>query len=264
MRSTERNDTGVLVRSLAVLESFTADTPALTLAEITRGSGLPKATVHRLLTQLIDVRMVERLDDGSYRLGLRLFELGELVRAHRSLSETARPIMQDLYEATRQRIHLAVLDGVEVLYVEIIGSAGVDIASRLGGRLPAHATGVGKAMLAYSGQAVVRARVEAGLPALTPRTIVTPGGLVAELRRIRSVGMALDREESTAGLSCVAAPVFGADRTIVGALSISGRTRTFDPGIYGPAVRTAAFTLSRTLRRPNPTTIPVGRGEVSA
>ena len=98
---------------------------------------------------------------------------GELVPAHRSLSEAALPVMEDLREATRQRIHLAVLEGVDVVYVEILGSSGVDVTSRTGGRLPAHATGVGKAILAYSSAATVRARIEAGLPRLTPRTIAT-------------------------------------------------------------------------------------------
>ena len=131
---------------------------------------------------------------------------------HRSLSAAALPVMEDLREATRQRIHLAVLEGVDVVYVEILGTSGVDVTSRTGGRLPAHATGVGKVILAYSSAATVRARVEAGLPRLTPRTIATAGNLTRELRKIRSVGMALDLEESHLGVSCVAAPVFGADR----------------------------------------------------
>ena len=158
------------------------------------------------------------------------------------------PIMTDLYEATRLRIHLAVLSGIDVVYVEIVGGAGMAVGSRTGGRLPAHATGVGKAMLAYSPAAVVRTRLEAGLPRLTPRTITSPGAFESELRKIRSVGMAMDLEESTVGLSCVAAPVFDSDRKVHAALSITGRTATFDPGLLGPAVRTAAFTLSRTLR----------------
>jgi DNA-binding IclR family transcriptional regulator len=156
--------------------------------------------------------------------------------------------MEDLREATRQRIHLAVLDGVDVVYVEILGTGGLEVVSRTGGRLPAHATGVGKAMLAYSPAATVQARIEAGLPRLTPRTISTSGGLVRELRKIRSVGMALDLEEAQLGVSCVAAPVFGADRKVAAGLSVTGVTGSVDPGTLGPAVRTAAFTLSRLLR----------------
>lgn len=257
MRTTERNgrserNDGVLERAALILGAFDEGTPVLALAELARRTGLPKTTVHRLAGQLVGLRMLDRVMDGGsagdYRLGSWLFELGELVPRYRTLTQAARPIMTDLWEATRQRIHLAVLDGIEVVYVEIVGGEGLRIGSRTGGRLPAHATGVGKAILAYSPASVIRARVDAGLPALTPRTITTPGGLDTDLRKIRSNGMALDLEESTRGLSCVAAPVFGLDKQIQAALSITGQTSGFDPGRVGPAVRTAAFTLSRVLR----------------
>jgi len=249
MRSTERNDaTSVLGRALSVLRAFDEASPLLTLAEICRRSALPKSTVHRLLTEMTQERVLERDDDGRYRLGLRLFELGELVPQHRSLSDAALPIMEDLWEATHQRIHLAVLDGVDVVYVEILGSAGKPIASRTGGRLPAHATGVGKAILAYSPTAVVKARVDAGLPRLTPRTISTPGTLLRELQEVRTEGLAYDREESHLGISCVAAPVFGHDRRIRAGLSVTGPTGRIDPSRLGPAVRTAALSMSRELR----------------
>ena len=242
----------LLARAAAIVGAFDERDPVLGLAELARRTGLPKSSVHRIVAELVTLRVLERQESGpsgeGYRLGLWLFERGELVPAHRSLSGAALPVMEDLREATRQRIHLAVLQGVDVVYVEILGTGGVEVASRTGGRFPAHATGVGKAMLAYSPAATVRARVEAGLPRLTPRTICTPGGLTAELRKIRSVGMALDLEESHVGVSCVAAPVFGADRKVAAALSATGPTGSIDPGTLGPAVRTAAFTLSRVLR----------------
>ncbi len=249
MRSTERD--GVLTRVLEVLGCFTPTTPRLTLAALAEGSRLPKSTVHRLCASLVEARLLERHpESGEYRLGLRLFELGELVPQHRTLSDAALPVMEDLREATRQRIHLAVLDGIDVVYVEILGagSGGVDIESRTGGRLPAHATGVGKVLMAYSPRSVVEERVAAGLPRLTPRTIATPGALTRELQEIRASGTAYDREESHVGVSCVAAPVFGADRRIRAGLSVTGPTRAIQPATIGPAVRTAAFTLSRTLR----------------
>lgn len=242
----------LLARAAAIVGAFDEHAPVLSLAELARRTGLPKSTVHRIVAELVTLRVLERQDSGpsgeGYRLGMWLFERGELVPGHRSLSDAALPVMEDLREATRQRIHLAVLEGVDVVYVEILGTSGVDVTSRTGGRLPAHATGVGKVMLAYSPAATVRARIEAGLPRLTPRTIATPGGLTKELRKIRSVGMALDVEESHVGVSCVAAPVFGADRRIRAGLSVTGRTGSIDPVTLGPAVRTAAFTLSRVLR----------------
>ncbi len=242
----------LLARAAAIIGVFDERAPVLGLAELARRTGLPKSTVHRIVGELVSLRVLDRQETGpsgeGYRLGLWLFERGELVPVHRSLSETALPVMEDLREATRQRIHLAVLEGIDVVYVEILGSSGADVTSRTGGRLPAHATGVGKVMLAYSPAATVHARIEAGLPRLTPRTIATPGALTQELRTIRSVGMAQDREESHLGVSCVAAPVFGADRRIRAGLSVTGATKSVDPVVLGPAVRTAAFTLSRLLR----------------
>ena len=254
MRSTERNapPVSLLARAAAIVGAFDERDPVLGLAELARRTGLPKSSVHRIVAELVSLRVLERQESGpsgeGYRLGLWLFERGELVPAHRSLSEAALPVMEDLREATRQRIHLAVLEGVDVVYVEILGTSGVDVSSRTGGRIPAHATGVGKVILAYSSAATVRARIEAGLPRLTPRTISTPGALTQELRKIRTVGMALDLEESHVGVSCVAAPVFGADHKVRAGLSVTGKSRSIDPGTLGPAVRTAAFTLSRVLR----------------
>lgn len=242
----------LLARAAAIVGAFDERAPVLPLAELARRTGLPKSTTHRIVAELVALRVLERQESGpsgeGYRLGMWLFERGELVPAHRSLSEAALPVMEDLREATRQRIHLAVLEGVDVVYVEILGSSGVDVTSRTGGRLPAHATGVGKAILAYSSAATVRARIEAGLPRLTPRTIATPGQLTRELRTIRTVGMAQDREESHLGISCVAAPVFGADHKVRAGLSVTGATASIDPATLGPAVRTAAFTLGRALR----------------
>ena len=134
--------------------------------------------------------------------------------------------MADLREATRCTVHLAVLDGVDVVYVQILNSpGGRRLPSKLGGRLPAHATGVGKAILAYSVPEVVTARIDAGLPRLTPRTISTPGALTRELEQIRSSGVAYDREESTIGIHCVAAPVFDARHRAEQALPLAEPAR---------------------------------------
>lgn len=257
MRSNGRNGvsdltvprrTGVLGRTLALLESFEPGDTSLSLAELSKRTGLPKPTVHRMIAELIRERMLERLADGSYRLGLRLFEIGERVPSRRSLSDAALPIMEDLRQVTKQRIHLAVLEGVDVVYLEILGAEVLNVGSRTGGRFPAHATGVGKVLLAHSPAAVVQARVEAGLPRLTPRTITTPGALMRDLQNIRLRGFGMDREESHLGVSCVAAPVFGSNGEVRAALSVTGRTRSIDSVRLSPAVMTAAKTLTRALR----------------
>lgn len=254
MRSTGRDggDSGtVLERACAILGALDAEHPYLTVSELARRAGLAKSTTHRLVAQMRDLRLLETGPDGV-RLGFRLFELGELVPRNRSLRDAALPFMEDLMEATHQRVHLAVLEGVEVVYVAILGSKGMIMPSRIGGRLPAHATGVGKAIMAFSPPEVLQARIEAGLPRLSPRTIVMPGPLVREMAAIREAGVSYDREESGPGVSCAAAPVFGGNGEVVAALSVSGRTGQIDIERIAPAVKTAALTLGRRMRSSYP------------
>ena len=240
----------VLGRACLLLDALDADHPSLSISELARRTGLAKSTTHRLAQELVGLGMLEALPEGGVQLGLRLFELGELVPLRRSLRDAALPFMEDLVEATRQRVHLAVLEGVEVVYLQILGAKSpIVLPSRVGGRLPAHATGVGKAMLAYSAPAVVQARIEAGLPRVSARSIANAGVLVRELETIRKDGIAYDREESQIGVSCAAAPVFGPDGAVVAALSVTGRTGQVDVERLAPAVKTAALALSRRLGR---------------
>lgn len=251
MRSTQRHTAeapeSVLGRAVAILAAFDEEAVTLGVSELSRRTGIAKSTVHRLAGELEARRLLAR-EGSAYRLGDWLFELGRLVPTTRTLSETAQPIMEDLREATHMRVHLAALDGVDVVYLNILGGASMRLASRIGGRLPAHATGVGKVMLAYSSKEVVAARISAGLPRLTARTVTSGDALLGELRSIRAVGMALEAGESHEGVACLAAPVFGVDRRIVAGLSLTGPVDEIDPIALGPAVRTAAFVLSRTLR----------------
>lgn len=248
MRSDQRNVPISVIGRVSCLLAALEEAPGpLGISEIAAGTGMAKGTVHRLVHQLVDERLVERTDDARLVLGVRLFELGTRVPLPRTLADVARPLMMDLHRATDRQVHLAVLDGLEVVYVEIV-RGGLPLASSIGGRLPAHATGVGKAMLAYSPRAVLAERVDAGLPAMTPYTIDTREDLERNLRKIRSEGTSYDHEESHLGISCVAAPVFGADKRIRAALSVTGQTDRMDLTTLGVAVRTAAFAISRQLR----------------
>jgi IclR family transcriptional regulator, acetate operon repressor len=252
MRPTERNGpaTGpvsVVERAMSLLAAFDLEHTELGIAELARRSRLPKSTVHRTVGELVRLRLLEQ-DGTRLRLGMRLFELGQLVPRQRTLREAALPFMEDLREATHHAVHLAVLDGIEVVYVEILrGRDPQPLPSRVGGRLPAHATGVGKAMLAFSSPEVVRARVEAGLVRRSPYTIVLPGPLTRELQKIHETGISFDREESAVGVVCTAAPVFGADGRVQAGLSVTGRAERIDLERMAPAVRTAALALSRSL-----------------
>jgi IclR family acetate operon transcriptional repressor len=238
----------VLGRAMTLLTAFRPDDAELSLAELSRRTGLAKSTALRLLKQLTAWELVERTPAGM-RLGMRLFELGSLVPRQRGLRETAAPFLADLFEATHETVHLAILDGVEVVYVQKLESkSGPTVPSRVGGRLPAHCTGVGKALLAHAPQEAVDAVLAAGLGRRAPRTVVAPGLLRQELADIRTRGVALEHEESTVGITCVAAPVLDAQGTAVAAVSITGWVNRLDSARYAPAVRTAALGISRTLR----------------
>ena len=230
-----------------MLSAFRPGDDELTLAELHRRTGLAKPTVHRLLAELTGWDVVERTPTGI-RLGMRLFELGQLVPRQRGLLEAAAPFLADLFEATHETVHLAVPDGTEVVYVQKLdGRRGPKVSSRVGGRMPAHCTGVGKALLAFGPPERLGTVLEAGLTRLTPRTIIAPGLLRTELAATRERGVALEREESAVGITCVAAPVFDADGTAIAAISITGWINRLDPDRLAPAVRTAALGVSRVL-----------------
>lgn len=238
----------ILQRTFDVLGAFCqGNAKHLSLAEVARRSGLPKSTAHRILSSLVDLGAVER-QAQAYRLGLRMFEIGEHVPRKRDLREAALPFMEDLYEVTHETVHLAVLDGTEVLYIERIQGHHKQrqLASRVGGRLPAHCTGVGKALLAFtpdSAAAVVR---EANLRALTPYTITSPRLLLQELTAIRQTHISIDRDESAVGIHCVATPIV-VGGSAVAAMSVTGPADRISEDRVSTAVRTAGLGLQRAL-----------------
>jgi IclR family acetate operon transcriptional repressor len=248
VRSTQRDERSVLGKAFRVLDAFAPAGGELSLADLARRAGLPKSTVHRVAGQLIQWGALERTPAG-FRPGLRLFEWGSLVRHQRELREAAVPFMEDLYESTHETVHLGFLDDVEVVYVDkISGHRKVSVPTSIGGRMPTYCTGLGKAILAFSPPAVLERVIERGLRPRTPYTIVVPDLLREEVRRVRRAGVAFDREESTLGVACAAAPVLDRGGVAVAALSITGPTIRLDPDALGPAVRTAALGLSRALR----------------
>ncbi|MEQ3548921.1 IclR family transcriptional regulator [Pseudonocardia nematodicida] len=252
MRSTVRNGPSMLGRSLGLLSAFRAGEPEVSLAELSRRSGVAKPTALRLLAELAQWSMVERTERG-YRLGLRLFELGQTVPRQRDLQESATPFLADLHEATGETVHLAVADGADVVYLQKLAVAGgPKIPSLLGGRMPAHATGVGKVLLAFGPPELLEAVLERGLTRRAPRTISGPGILRARLAEIRGAGWAHEHEESGPGIACVAAPVLGPDGVAVAAISITGWSNRLVAARVVPAVRTAALGLSRTIGHTGP------------
>ncbi|GAW51815.1 Transcriptional regulator, IclR family [Nocardioides sp. PD653-B2] len=238
----------VTERTHLIFSAFEGDGRPLTFSELSRRTGLPKTTVHRLVTQLADLRWLERTEEG-FTLSNRIFRLLLAVPARVELREAALPFMQDLYEATHETVHLAVRDDLSALYVEkIVGRRQVTSLTRVGGHMPLHCTGVGKVLLAHAdaetAQRVLRQRLER----MTTATITQPALLNAELRKIREGGHAYDRQESSVGMTCVAAAITNADGHVVGALSVAGGAQRFRPDTVRSAVVAAALGVGRQLR----------------
>jgi DNA-binding IclR family transcriptional regulator len=235
---------------MTLLNAFSAAQPELSLNELARATGLPMSTAYRLVSELVDAGGLERREGSGYRIGLRLWEIGAAALGPRSLREVATPFMQDLYEATHENVHLAILDGHEALYIEKInGRRSVSAKTRQGGRLPLHATSVGKVLLAYAPPEFVEEVLAAGLRRYTPHTMVVAGQLQRTLAEVRRTGVAFAAEELTIGTLSVASPLRDADGTVVAAISIVVRSSGADLQRLAPAVRTAALCASRQLRR---------------
>ena len=231
---------------LAVLDAL--DGEPLTIRELARRTGLPLATVHRVVVRLVEWGGAERVP-GGVRPGLRLFELGQLVPQRARLRELALPFMGDLYAVTHEVVSLAILDGTDTVWVEqLSGRLAPPVPSRVGGRLPAHVTAAGKLLLAFAPDAL-EALCTAGLPRHGPGTITEPERLRTEIAGIRERGIAFNREESSRGVLGVAAPVTDRDGTVLAALALAVERRSRStPEAMVPALRTAALSLGRAVR----------------
>ncbi|MGW0603812.1 IclR family transcriptional regulator [Streptomyces sp. NPDC002640] len=246
-RTRDDNDT-VLGKALAILRAFGPADSVLPLAELVRRTGLAKGTAHRVAGDLVHHRLLDRTGHG-YQLSGGLFELGLRAASERTLVELAMPFLQDLYERTHETVHLGVRQGGEVLYLTKIGGhRQAKAPSRTGGRMPVHCTAIGKVLLAHADEDE-RAAVLAGpLERRTPRTVVAPGMLGRQLAKAVETGVAYEREESTPGLLCVAAPVLRPDgRTAVAAVSVTGPVGRFRPEAHANTVRSAAAALAAVL-----------------
>lgn len=236
----------MLERGVQLLQAFRPDGGTLTLTALVSRTGLPKPTVHRLAEELVQLRLLEHGEVG-YRPALGLFELGELTPAKSDLRETALPFMQDLYEATHETVHLGVRDGLDVVYAEKIrGHGGVDVPSRVGGRLPMSSTGVGKALLAFAEPGIVDAVLSRPLRRLTDRSLTDPVALKRQLQETRRTGIAHDREEAAEGVSCIATPVLVRGRAVA-ALSLTFAAGRASAAGFVPAVRAVGLALGRAL-----------------
>jgi DNA-binding IclR family transcriptional regulator len=239
----------VASRLFAILDAFTAPAArALTLTEIAQRAGLPLSTTHRMVAEWTAWGGLVRLDDGRYSLGLRLWEIGVQTPTARNLRTLALPYLEDLYESTREHVHLAILDGRDALYVEkLSGHQAVHVISRVGGRLPLHATGVGLVLLAFAPADVLDDYLASPLTKFTPSTMTSPDGLRRRVAEIRATGVARMSEEMTPGSSSLAAPILDRTGQVVAAVSVVTRTTSEADTAQELAVRQAARGISRTL-----------------
>ncbi|SDO99269.1 transcriptional regulator, IclR family [Klenkia soli] len=235
---------------LAVLDAFGRDRPRLTLSEIARAVGAPLSTTHRLVAELTAWGGLERDEDGGYRIGLRVWELGALAPRGLGLREAALPFMEDLYEVTHENVQLAVRDGHEVLFVERFAARGaVTVLTQVGGRFALPPTGVGLVLLAHAPAAVQDAVLAGPQERYTRQTVVDPAELRRVLAQVRRAGHAVSDRQVTDDAVSVAAPVWQAG-VVVAALSIvvrGGSVAAVRPYVNG--VMAAARGISRTLPR---------------
>ncbi|MBZ3900414.1 IclR family transcriptional regulator [Streptomyces scabiei] len=237
----------ILSKAFAVLNSFDQNSRHMPLAEVARRSGLPKSTVHRVLGMLMQLGAVVREGD-SYRMGLSMFQLGSC-SPEVALRDVALPHMEALHRATGQTLHLAVLHGADVIYLEKLRSRSArPLPTVVGGSLPAHLTGVGKVLLAHAGGEQRDAVLGGSLQGRTSRSVIDPQVLRRELRQIEKDGFGRDRSEAIEGLSCLAAPLRLGGQ-VVAALSVAFPAASGGGEILiSPLLETAAA-VSRSLTR---------------
>jgi DNA-binding IclR family transcriptional regulator len=239
----------VTTRALALLGAFDEQHRRLTLTELAARAGLPLPTAHRLVGELAAWGALSRTPSGEYVVGRRLWDLGLLAPVQTGLRQVASPFLHDIYAATLATVHLAVRDGTEVLYLDrLAGHTSVPVVSRVGTRLPMHATGVGKVLLAHA-PPEVQAAVLADLPRITAYTVTQPGLLRRQLARAARDGYATTTEEMSLGACSVAVPIRrGAD--VVAALGIVVPGFRSDRPRLVAALQVAAQGVGRVLARP--------------
>jgi DNA-binding IclR family transcriptional regulator len=247
MASSSARGSSMAARTLSVLAAFDSDAPRRTLSELAQVTGLPLSTAHRLVAELVTWGALARRPDGRYEIGRRIWDLGLLAPVSLGLRDVALPFLQDISAATGENAHLAVRDGTSALYVErISGSRAVPIVSRSGSRLPLHATGVGKVLLAHADDEVVRAALGAARRS-TPYTVVAPGALRRQLADVRRRGFATTAEEMTLGTRSVAVPVTDSAGRVVAALGIVAGSSRRDLTRLVPVLAVAARGIARAV-----------------
>lgn len=245
-----------LFKVFSIIETVVAgQNKGMTYSEILAALDLSKSSVHRILKELTELGYLSFNPETKRYFGsLRLAALGAEVMSHFQLREYIRPHLIDLHRETDHTTNFGVLDGTQGVFVDKIESKdfGIKLFSEIGKSFPLHCTGLGKVLLAYSMDTVLPRLLQHPLEAITDRTITDPEKLMQELKSIRELGYALDDEEITRGIMCLAAPVYGFNEDLVGAISITFPTYiNSDRGIQPEidTIKKYAALISRSLGR---------------
>ena len=236
MKKTDNNtpatpNVQVIERMFALIDVLASREEAISLKEISERTGLHPSTTHRILNDLATGRFVDRPEAGSYRLGMRLLELGNLVKARLSVRDAALAPMRELHRLIQQPVNLSVRQGDEIVYIERSYSerSGMQVVRAIGGRAPLHLTSVGKLFLAADDTQRVRAyATRTGLAGHTRNSITDLTVLERELSRVRQYSTARDNEELELGVRCMAAGIYDDQDKMVAGLSISSPADRLD------------------------------------
>lgn len=239
----------VLERMFQLIDILASRDEAMALKEISAKAGLHPSTTHRILNDLTIGRFVDRPESGSYRLGMRFLELGNLVKARLSVRDAAILPMRHLHKLIQQPVNLSVRQGDEIVYIERAYSerSGMQVVRAIGGHAPLHLTSTGKLFLALEDPQRVRAyATRTGLPGHTRNSITQLAALERELARARQYGIARDNEELEMGVRCIAAGVYDDQGELVAGLSISAPADRLDDS-WLPKLQASAHEISLAL-----------------
>jgi DNA-binding IclR family transcriptional regulator len=239
----------VLERSFKLFDVLAAHKDPVSLKQISAQTGLHPSTAHRILNDLAMGGYVDRPQAGSYRLGMRLLELGNLVKARLDVREAALAPMRELHKLTHQPVNLSMRQGDEIVYIERAFSehSGMQVVRAIGGRAPLHLTSVGKLFLAMDDAQKVRAyATRTGLSGQTRNSITSLPALERELANVRKSGCARDDEELELGVRCMAAGIYDDQNRLVAGLSISAPADRLEEG-WLDRVKSTADQISKAL-----------------
>ena len=239
----------VIERMFAIIDVLASREEPMPLKEISERTGLHPSTTHRILNDLAIGRFVDRPEAGSYRLGMRLLELGNLVKGRLSVRDAALAPMRDLHKLIQQPVNLSMRQGDEIVYIERAYSerSGMQVVRAIGGRAPLHLTSTGKLFLAADDPQRVRAyATRTGLAGHTRNSITQLPALERELSKARQYGIARDNEELELGVRCMAAGIYDDQNRLVAGLSISAPADRLDEG-WLPKLQATAQDISAAL-----------------